>query len=356
MLRVLLALACLGALQAAAVPDTTGYSVISLPLKDVLVNGQQSFVGVIGIGTPDQSMTVTVDISSRLTYVPSVNCSDPFCTGHRRYDSAASSTYEADGTPFELPYGQNASGVLSKDSISVAGATVHGQTFGEATAVWNSYSVQAPNDGVLGLGFSLQPDRVPSILDTMKSQDLIGRRLVGLWLGRDGAGGELSLGGLNSARYSGELVWATTLQNPDGWVVMTESFDVGETSLCTGNCLVNANSLNPYFFMSMEMAKTVNDAIGGIDIGQPGVVALNCTSVSTLPSLKMTIAGRSLEMSPLEYVFVIPLEGGAEMCISGFVGVPQFIDNYVSLGTMFMQKFYTAFDAENLRMGFADST
>ena len=39
-------------------------------------------------------MTVAVDITSRLSYVPSVNCSDPFCTSHNQYDSSASSTYQ----------------------------------------------------------------------------------------------------------------------------------------------------------------------------------------------------------------------------------------------------------------------
>ena len=238
----------------------------------------------------------------------------------------------------------------------MAGVTVQGQTFGEATAVWNEYSLQAPNDGTLGLGFGAStPQNVTSILDAMANQGLIAERLVGLWLGSNPSGGELTLGGLNSARYSGELAWATTLFNPEGWVVSAGNVTVGETSLCSDYCHLTVTTTSPYFFMSMESAKAVNDALGGIDIGQPGVAALDCAALYTLPNLKLEVAGRTLEMGPLEYTFILPFGGGVEMCISGFVGVPTLDNNVVVVGNLFQQKFYTAYDMDNMRVGFADS-
>ncbi|XP_043202581.1 cathepsin D-like [Amphibalanus amphitrite] len=385
MLRLVSVLACLGALEAAvvAVPHVqldvphvpapvrpvigavleqrkaAEPATVSLPLTKVEANGQRYFLGEMSVGTPGQAMTVTVDITGPLSYVPSVNCSDPFCTSHKQYDSAASSTYEADGTPFELPLGQNASGVLSKDSISVAGATVSGQTFGEATAVWNSYSVQAPNDGVLGLGFGFSAGEqgVPTIVESMVEQGLIGQWLAGLWLGRGDAGGELTLGGLNDDRRSSELAWAPVTFNEEhqSWMASVESLAVGETSICSENCFVTALSTTPYFYMSMEAAKAVNDALGGFDIGQPGVAGLDCSTLYTLPTLQIEAAGRTLEMSPLEYTFIYPFGGGVEMCLSGFVGLPDFDDNVTVLGSLFMQKFYTAYDMDTMRVGFADS-
>lgn len=357
MLRLLSVLACLGALEAASMPSTaTEPKTIYLPLQDIVANGQQYFVGDMVVGTPPQPMSVMVDVSDRLSYVPSVNCSDPFCLDHRSYDSSASSTYEEDGTRFEMPYGQNVSGVLSKDAVGLAGVTVQGQVFGEATDVWNTWSLKSPNDGMLGLGFGAsKPARVASLLDNMADQGLIAERLVGLWLGRNSSGGELTLGGLNDDRRSGDLAWASTLLNPDGWVVLAESVSVGDQLLCSDDCFVTAATTSPYFFMSSEAAKAVNDALGGTDIGQPGVAALDCATLSQLPAFKMDIAGRVMEMTPLEYTFVLPLGGGAEMCISGFVGLPFVGNNTLSVGTLFMQKFYTAYDVENLRVGFADS-
>ena len=259
---------------------------------------------------------------------------------------------QADGTPFELPAGQNASGVLSKDAITVSAVTVQGQTFGEATAVWNQWSLQAPNDGVLGLGFGGSVG-TPSILDTMAEQGVIGQRLAGLWLGSDG--GELTLGGLSDARHSGPLAWTPIALSPDGWVAAAANISVGETSVCSRYCHVTTASNTPYFTMSMAAAKAVNAALGGTDIGQPGVAALDCTTLYTLPRLSMQVAGRTLQMDPLEYTFILPFGGGVEMCISGFVGVPALDDGVLALGTLFMQKFYTAYDADNGRVGFADS-
>ena len=251
-----------------------------------------------------------------------------------------------------MPYGQNASGVLSRDSISVSGATVQNQTFGEATAVWNQWSAKAPSDGVLGLGFGASSG-VPSILDTMSEQGVIGQRLAGLWLGRDG--GELSLGALSDGHYSGQLAWVPIVRNPDGWVAPADSMAVGETSVCSEHCHVTTTSTTPYFMMSMAAAKAVNDALGGIDIGQPGVAGLDCTTLYTLPTMRLEMAGRTMEMDPLEYTFILSFGSGIEMCISGFVGIPMLDDNVVLLGTMFMQKFYTAYDMENMRVGFADN-
>ena len=255
---------------------------------------------------------------------------------------------QEDGTPFELPAGLNASGILSKDDIGLGGATVQGVTFGEGTAIWNSWAEQAPNDGALGLG--LHPG-APSILDSMLDQDLIATRLAGFWLGRDGAGGELTLGGLNEARYSGELTWAP-IEND---MVTAEHVIIGNLSLCEPTCLIGATSISPYFFMAMSQAQAVNDALGGQDIGKPGVAALDCDTLADLPSASMVIAGRTLVMSPTEYTFFLPLGDGSQMCISGFVGIETPLPSNMMVGTLFMQKFFTAYDKETMQVGLGDS-
>ncbi|XP_043241326.1 cathepsin E-like [Amphibalanus amphitrite] len=340
MLRLLLALSCAAALNTA--PGT-----VYVPLRDVFQAGQQFFVGDLEVGTPGQPMSVIVAIDG-LTCLNSVRCSDPYCTSHRQYDASASSTYQEDGTPFDLPGGLNISGVLSKDSVSLGGATVSDVLFGEATSVWNQWSTDAPNDGVLGLGFS---PAAPSILDALAEQGVIADRLAGIWLGRDGVGGELTLGGINEQRYTSPLTWTPIVDN----MVSAESVTVGEVSVCAADCRVGATSVSPYFFLTMQMAKTINDALGGTDIGQPGVAALDCATLDTLPPLELVIAGRSLQMSPRQYTVVIPLTGGESLCLSGFVGLSEVPPADITVGTLFMQQFYAAYDMDNMQVGFTDS-
>ena len=255
---------------------------------------------------------------------------------------------QEDGTAFSIPGGLNISGVLSVDSVSVGGVTAGGVLFGEATAVWNQWSLQAPNDGVLGLGFS---PAAPSILDALLDQGAIPARVAGIWMGREGVGGELTLGGINADRFVGDLTWAPILDN----MVAAESVAVGEVSVCAGSCRVGATSVSPYFFLSMEMAKSINDALGGVDIGQPGVAALDCSTLDALPDLQLVIAGRTLQMSARQYAFVIPIEGGEDLCLSGFVGLASPPPGDMMVGTLFMQQFYAAYDMDNMQVGFTDS-
>ena len=247
-----------------------------------------------------------------------------------------------------MPGGLNASGIFSKDDLGVAGVTVTGQTFGEGTSIYNTWAEQAPSDGVLGLGFNAL---APSVLDGMAEQGLIAERLVGLWLGRDGAGGELTMGGLNDQRYSGDITWAPIVND----LVTADSVTIGNLSLCEGACLVGATSITPYFFMDMVHAKAVNDLLGGTDIGQPGVAALDCDTLDSLPNAKMTIAGRDLEMTSQEYTFFLPLGEGAQLCISGFVGIDAELPGDITVGTLFMQKYFTAYDMDSMLVGLADS-
>ena len=241
---------------------------------------------------------------------------------------------------------------MSADSVTVGGVTVSGLPFGEATNVWNDWSLQAPQDGVLGLGFS--PDTAQySILVSMATQGLIPAMKAGVWLGRGSVGGELTLGGVNEDRYVGELTWAPIVDS----MAAADSVTLGDVDLCGGQaCLVGATSGSPYFFMTMQAAKTVNDALGGIDIGEPGVAALDCATLDSLPDLVTVIQGRTLTMTARQYTFFIPLADGTQMCLSGFVGIPDAPPNAaMTVGTLFLQQFYSVYDMENMQVGFSES-
>ena len=265
------------------------------------------------------------------------------------------------GTPFETPGSQNVSGVLSKDSIGLAGVTVNGVVFGEAQAMYSKWMAVLPQDGVLGLGLGgAAPEGVRPILDMLAEQGLVSERVFGLWLGQNPTGsGELTLGGLNEHLYQGDMTWVSLPPSPQWWAVEADSiaFDGhAELNLCSGEyCAVMPVASTPYFLTSMAKAKAINDALGGKDIGEPGAAGLDCTTLYQLPDLKIEVGGRIFEMSPFEYTFQITLDKGLQMCVSGFIGLPELDGNTLLLGTMFMQKYYIAYDRENARLGFANS-
>ena len=97
-----------------------------------LINDFQNaqYFGEIEVGTPGQKFNVIFDTGSSNLWIPSKTCEN--CGSHPTYDHDASSTYQKNGTKFNIMYGSGpVSGYLSEDSVAVADISVTDQTFAE---------------------------------------------------------------------------------------------------------------------------------------------------------------------------------------------------------------------------------
>jgi hypothetical protein len=156
---------------------------------------------------------------------------------------------------------------LSEDTVTVGGLQIQNQVFAEAVNQPGITFLTAKFDGILGLAFqSIAVDDVAPVWVNLISQHLVSEQIFGFYLNRDdneSVGGELTLGGIDSSHYTGEITYVP-LTNETYWEFKLDkvSFQSSGFSWCDdGRCHAIADSGTSLLAGPTDAVTQINQAL-----------------------------------------------------------------------------------------------
>lgn len=345
--------------------NSTGATQVQGPTPEPLSNYMDAqYFGEIGLGTPTQTFKVVFDTGSSNLWIPSHKCYSPACWVHSTYNSGKSSTYKANGKPLEITYGKGSmKGFLSEDNLALAGLTVKGQVFGEATSIPGITFVVAKFDGLLGMGFqTISQDNVVTPFQNMVDQKLVSDPVFSFYLNRDqtkSPGGEILFGGIDSNYYTGDITYTPVTHEAywqfkmDGISMGSSGDQKGAVNVCANGCQAIADTGTSLIAGPKAEVLKLNEYIGAIPVPGGEYVMPHC-NLEELPNLVFKIQGKDFALKPEQYVMKVA-QAGQTICLSGLMGIDIPKHPLWILGDVFIGPYYTVFDLGNKRLGFAQT-
>lgn len=320
------------------------------------------YYGQVSVGSPPQTFLVVFDTGSGNLLLPSHECTSDACTGHKRYDSGLSATalqiayadqpttpVTEDGTRdiVTITFGTGEmSGVYVRDNICLGPGNICCKAnFVAATEESDEPFSLVPFDGILGLSLPQMAEGPAfSLLDRLVDAGVLKQALFGVFFGNDGEQSEITFGEYRKESMASELYWAPVTE-PGYWQVEMRDMVMNHKrmGLCQGTnkCQVAVDTGTSLLAGPSEVVEMLVERLA---------VAEDCSNFNSLPPLGFIVGEHVLSLQPEDYV---AQNGGT--CTLGLMSLdippprgPLFI-----FGDPFLRKYYTVYDREHLRVGFA---
>ena len=332
-----------------------GYSALG-EVDSIVINDYQDaqYYGEISVGTPPQKLEVVYDTGSSNLWVAN------FAEGrHHYYDSSKSATHAVNGSTFHIQYGSGpVSGFYSRDVVTMGDIPLTSYLFAEVnnTAGLGPAYALGKFDGICGMGLDdISVDGVPTPLMALVASGKLSEPVFAFYLGHDGAAGELVLGGVNPAHFTGEFKYVPvipTATNKFGyWEIALDNITIAGKSVSSAHRAIIDSGTSLLAAPSADI-KAIAAAVGAKPLGP--IPPLNkeytipCDGPG--PDITISIAGAEYVLTKKDYT----LQNGPQ-CLFAMTGldVPAPAGPLYILGDVFMRAHYVKFDYEHRQLGFA---
>lgn len=318
------------------------------------------YYGKIAVGIPPQEFLVVFDTGSGNLLLPGKECTDEACTSHKRFDSALSKNAKqiafadsqdkpvdkgGDRDVVTITFGTGEmSGVFVQDKICIGSICTHGN-FVSATEESDEPFSLVPFDGIFGLALpQMSEGKGFNILDCMVRDKVLKSNAFAVFFGSgDKEDSEITFGEYKRERMASELFYAA-VSTPGYWQVEMEDITIANArqDLCNGKrCQVAVDTGTSLLAGPTEIVNALTDRLA---------VADDCANYKKLPMLGFVVEGHILNLKPEDYVD--KSEDGCSVTLMT-LDIPPPKGPLFIFGDPFLRKYYTVYDRDNLRVGFA---
>ncbi|KAJ1548455.1 hypothetical protein HK405_003134 [Cladochytrium tenue] len=302
------------------------------------------------------TFAIDLDTGSSDIWFRGPNCksSDGSC-GVDGQAAATASELTATGKTWSTKYG---SGSVSGD-IYTGEITLAGTTATVSLGLSTSETGFSQMDGLLGLGYPSLSNIADATGNTTASSFILSAagldaNVFAFYLAdtNDGTTGEVTLGGADTARYTGTLnyvpvtsktYWEASLSG------VTYSINGETANLGTTVDSFIADTGTTLMLLDRTAAAAINKQIGATYNNNSGVYLVSCSVATSGPNVSVTINDVTYSIPPSIYVLK-----ETSTCFSGFNGGADSL-GFAILGDVFIRAVYTVFDMDNNRIGFAQA-
>mmetsp|Transcript_8879 Transcript_8879/g.21222 ORF Transcript_8879/g.21222 Transcript_8879/m.21222 type:complete len:409 (+) Transcript_8879:98-1324(+) len=326
------------------------------------VQHKMAYFGTIKVGNPPQEFSVVFDTGSGNLIVPGSDCSSDACTSHRRFDHRKSDAIR----PINCD-GSNVSHGMLPDEITITFGTgkITGQCFTDSICVGaacssgnfissldESYTPFATFsfDGVLGLALdSMAQSDEFSVMSRLHGSGVLKMPLFSVFLSdSDAEKSEITFGAINQEHMASELYWVDVVGDAGYWQVEIQDIYFGQKpqQLCTG-CRVAVDTGTSELAGPSDIIAKLEQRLGS---------GHDCSNLDSLPQLGFAVRGpngkpKILTLSPKDYTSEGSF-GGCNLSLMN-LDVPPPKGPLFVFGIPFLQKYFTVYDHEKSRVGFA---